>query len=30
MKKEYITLEYKNEDKLFVPITEVNRVSKYV
>lgn len=30
IKKEYITLEYKNEDKLFVPITEVNRVSKYV
>ncbi len=30
IKKEYITLEYKNSDKLFVPITEVNRVSKYV
>ncbi|MDD2908054.1 MAG: CarD family transcriptional regulator [Candidatus Gracilibacteria bacterium] len=30
IKKEYITLEYKNSDKLFVPITEINRVSKYV
>ena len=30
VKKEYITLEYKNSDKLFVPITEVSRVSKYV
>lgn len=30
IKKEYITLEYKNNDKLFVPITEVSRVSKYV
>jgi len=30
IRKEYITLEYKNSDKLFVPITEVNRVSKYV
>ena len=30
IKKEYITLEYKNNDKLFVPITEVWRVSKYV
>jgi len=30
IKKEYITLEYKNWDKLFVPITEVSRVSKYV
>lgn len=30
VKKEYITLEYKNSDKLFVPITEVGRVSKYV
>ncbi|MDD3793320.1 MAG: CarD family transcriptional regulator [Candidatus Gracilibacteria bacterium] len=30
IKKEYITLEYKNSDKLFVPITEVGRVSKYV
>ena len=30
IKKEYITLEYKNNDKLFVPITEISRVSKYV
>lgn len=30
VKKEYITLEYKNSDKLFVPITEVGRVYKYV
>ncbi|MBT3727054.1 hypothetical protein HOG21_05205 [bacterium] len=30
MKKEYITLEYRGNDKLFVPITEVSRVSKYV
>ncbi|MBT3728512.1 hypothetical protein HOF65_07390 [bacterium] len=30
MKREYISLEYKNNDKLFVPITEVSRVSKYV
>ncbi len=30
IRKEYITLEYKNNDKLFIPITEVARVSKYV
>ena len=30
IKREYISLEYKNNDKLFVPITEVSRVSKYV
>lgn len=30
IKKEYITVEYKNNDKLFVPITEVYRLSKYV
>ncbi len=30
IKKEYITIEYKNNDKLYVPITEVWRVSKYV
>jgi transcription-repair coupling factor (superfamily II helicase) len=30
IKKEYITLEYRGNDKLFVPITEVSRVSKYV
>lgn len=30
IKKEYLTIEYKNNDKLFVPITEVYRLSKYV
>jgi len=30
IKKEYITIKYKNNDKLFIPITEVSRVSKYV
>ncbi len=30
IKKEYIEIIYKNEDKLFVPITEVQRVSKYI
>lgn len=30
IKKEYIEIEYKNNDKLFVPINEVRRVSKYV
>jgi hypothetical protein len=30
LKKEYITIEYKNNDKLFVPIMEISRVSKYV
>ena len=30
LKKEYLTIEYKNNDKLFVPIMEVSRVSKYV
>ncbi len=30
IKKEYLTIEYKNDDKLFVPITEVYRLSKYV
>jgi len=28
--KEYIEIDYKWEDKLFVPITEVSRVNKYV
>jgi transcription-repair coupling factor (superfamily II helicase) len=28
--KEYMEISYKENDKLFVPITEVNRVSKYV
>jgi len=28
--KEYIEVDYKWEDKLFVPITEVSRVNKYV
>ena len=30
VKKEYITIDYKDNDKLFVPIMEVWRVSKYV
>lgn len=30
IKKEYITIDYKDWDKLFVPIMEVSRVSKYV
>lgn len=30
IKREYLLVEYKNEDKLFVPITEVGRLSKYV
>ena len=30
IKKEYIELEYKNNDKLYIPITEIYRVSKYV
>ncbi len=29
-KKEYLEIEYKNNDKLFVPITEVRRISKYI
>jgi transcription-repair coupling factor (superfamily II helicase) len=28
--KEYLELEYLGSDKLFVPITEVKRVSKYI
>ncbi len=30
IKKEYIEIEYKANDKLFVPITEIWRVNKYV
>lgn len=30
IKKEYIEIWYKDDDKLFVPITEVARVSKYI
>lgn len=30
IKKEYIEIEYKDKDKLFVPISEVQRVSKYI
>jgi len=30
IKKEYVEIEYKWEDKLFVPITEVSRINKYV
>ncbi len=29
-KKEYLEIHYKNNDKLFVPITETTRVSKYI
>ncbi len=30
IEKEYLEIQYKDGDKLFVPITEVHRVSKYV
>lgn len=30
IKKEYISIIYKNNDKLFVPISEISRVSKYI
>ena len=30
IEKEYLEIHYKENDKLFVPITEVSRVSKYV
>ncbi|MCP4523262.1 MAG: DEAD/DEAH box helicase, partial [Candidatus Gracilibacteria bacterium] len=30
IRKEYIALDYKNDDKLFIPITEVGRINKYV
>lgn len=30
IEKEYLEIAYKQEDKLFVPITEVHRVSKYI
>lgn len=30
IKKEYLEIHYKENDKLFVPITEVRRISKYV
>ncbi len=30
IRKEYIEIEYKENDKLFVPITESNRISKYI
>ncbi|MDD4151102.1 MAG: CarD family transcriptional regulator [Candidatus Gracilibacteria bacterium] len=30
IKKEYLELEYKGNDKLFVPVSEIYRVSKYV
>ena len=30
IKKEYIELEYSGNDKLFVPITEVGRINRYV
>lgn len=28
--KQYLEIEYKNNDKLFVPITEIKRISKYI
>ncbi|MDP5038998.1 MAG: DEAD/DEAH box helicase [Candidatus Gracilibacteria bacterium] len=28
--RQYIEIEYKNNDKLFVPITEIKRISKYI
>lgn len=30
IEKEYLEIHYQKEDKLFVPITEVHRVSKYI
>jgi len=30
IQKEYIELEYKNSDKLYVPVTELGSISKYV
>ena len=30
LEKEYIEIDYKNNDKLFVPVSELRRVSKYV
>ncbi|EKE29143.1 MAG: Transcription-repair coupling factor [uncultured bacterium (gcode 4)] len=30
MKREYIEIEYRENDKLFVPISELHRVSKYI
>ncbi len=30
IEKEYVEIHYKDKDKLFVPITEVGRISKYV
>ena len=30
IKKEYLEIHYKDNDKLFVPITEVERITKYV
>ncbi|NDK10075.1 DEAD/DEAH box helicase [Candidatus Gracilibacteria bacterium] len=30
IQKEYLEIQYKDQDKLFVPITEVHRLSKYV
>lgn len=30
IKKEYLEIDYDKWDKLFVPITEINRVSKYI
>lgn len=30
VEKEYVELHYKENDKLFIPITEVSRISKYI
>lgn len=29
-KREYMLIEYRSDDKLFVPLTEIHRVSKYI
>ncbi|HBY75066.1 TPA: hypothetical protein DEG21_04340, partial [Patescibacteria group bacterium] len=28
--REYIEIEYRENDKLFVPISELHRISKYI
>lgn len=30
IKKEYLLIEYKNDDKLYVPLSEISRITKYV
>lgn len=29
-KREYMLIEYRSDDRLFVPLTEIHRVSKYI